>query len=81
MVTVNAALRRAGLFVGKRVGVYVGSPAVAGQGVIVELLDGDKGDCAVLLDDWDRPLGFYWHELTAPRALVFDTGSQAVRLK
>jgi hypothetical protein len=67
--------------VGKRVGVWVGSPTVNVQGVIVELLAGVKSGCVVLLDDWDHPLEFYWHEVTAPRAVVFDTGSNSVRLR
>ena len=60
------------LVVGKRIGAWYGSPRVWGEGVIVERLDGVLGDCAVLLDGWDRPLGFYRHELTVPKPPVFD---------
>jgi len=73
--------RRAELVVGKRVGVHYPPPATAGRGVIVELVDGCWADCAVLLDDWDQPLGFYWHEVFAERAVVFDAGLNAVRLR
>jgi hypothetical protein len=65
---------RAELVVGKRVGVWYPPPATSGRGVIVELVDDCWADCAVLLDDWDHPLGFYWHEVFAERSVVFDTG-------
>jgi hypothetical protein len=50
---------------------------VWGEGVIVELLDGGKGDCRVLLDDWNHSLGFYRHELTVPKPPAFDSSSYA----
>ena len=65
------------LVVGKRIGAWYGSPRVWGEGVVVELLDDSEGDCRVLLDDWDRPLGFYRHELTVPKPPVFDSTSWA----
>ena len=70
--------RRAGLVVGKRVGVRVGSPVRDEQGSIVENLDGRVG-CMVLLDGWEMPLQFYWHEVYAARAMVF-VEQQPVRL-
>jgi len=36
------------------------------HGVIVTPRDCERvgaGDCAVLLDEWDHPLAFYWNEI------------------
>ena len=62
-----AETQRAGLAVGKRILVNRWSPALHGhRGVIVAVGESQRigeGDCAVLLDEWEHPLGFYWNEL------------------
>jgi len=62
-----AAAQRERLVAGRRIRVTHLSPALRGQhGVIVAPGEVDRigsGDCAVLLDEWDHPLGFYWNEL------------------
>ena len=62
-----AAFECAKLVPGKRVLVNRWSPTLGGQrGVIVTPRDGERvgaGDCAVLLDEWDHPLAFYWDEI------------------
>jgi len=58
---------RARLVAGRRVLVNWWSPGLHGRrGVIVAIGEHEQvgeGDCAVLLDEWDYALGFYWHEL------------------
>lgn len=68
--TSNYALadtRRTELVVGTRIRVNRWSPALRdSRGVIVVVGEGERigeGDCAVLLDEWDHPLGFFWNEL------------------
>lgn len=57
------------LVAGKRIRVNRWSPTLQGRhGVIVAVGEGERvgdGDCAVLLDEWDHPLAFYWQELEA----------------
>ena len=60
---VAATLVRETLVAGRRVRVKHLTPTLRGlQGVIVAGRIGDH-DCAVLLDEWDHPLGFYWQEI------------------
>lgn len=58
---------RAKLIPGKRVRVNRWSPTLRGlHGVIITPRDDERvgdGDCAVLLDDWDHSLAFYWDEI------------------
>jgi len=62
-----AAYMRKKLVAGIRVRVNRWSPTLQGRhGVVVPVAEGGRigaGDCAVLLDEWDHPLGFYWQEL------------------
>lgn len=62
-----AAAQRAKLVAGKRVLVTRASSTLGGRhGVIVTAGGAEQvgeGDCAVLLDEWDHPLAFFWSEL------------------
>jgi len=64
-----AVTQRARLIVGQRIRVNRWSPTLQGRrGVIVTPRDSEQvgeGDCAVLLDEWEHPLGFFWFELEA----------------
>jgi hypothetical protein len=64
-----ADTQRAKLVPGRWVRVNHRSPSFRGwRGVIVTPREGQRigdGDCAVLLDHWDYPLGFFWCELEA----------------
>jgi len=60
----EAEAHRSMLKVGMGVCVKPGIPCVHGQdGIIVETGPLRDGDCSVLLDGWDHPLGFFWNEL------------------
>lgn len=59
-----AAAQRAKLVVGKRIQVTRASSTLSGRhGVIVTVGGSGQGDCAVLLDEWEHTLAFYWCEL------------------
>jgi hypothetical protein len=62
-----ADAKREKLVAGRRIRVTHLSPALRGlHGVIVTPRDCERvgaGDCAVLLDEWDHPLAFYWNEI------------------
>ena len=61
-----AATQQARLVVGKRIQVTRASSTLGGRrGVIVAVgvWQVGEGDCTVLLDGHDRPLGFFWNEL------------------
>ncbi len=55
------------LAVGQLVSIKSDSPVTRGKvGVITQTGPEnffENGDCMVLLDDWDQPLSFYWHEI------------------
>ena len=59
---------RAMLEVGMHVQIQPGVPTVGGQSGLIVAVGQKAGDCTVLLDRWDHPLGFFWHEIVISKS-------------
>jgi len=60
--------RRSTLKVGLGVRVQPGVTNVHGQEGVIVAGPCRDGDCLVLLDGWDHPIGFFWHELVISKS-------------